>query len=150
MESKTASVPETDPKPGKKEKSFGSKVKRAGLWGGAIIVFLFLSFTAYAVFGNYSSGYRVGNVIKLSNKGYVLKTWEGQLDQGYLTRESDEGVATRIWYFSVGRGEEDVRSGIDQAIVEGKRVKLYYREKFMHVPFMGDTKYFIYKVEQVR
>jgi len=36
----------------------------------------------FATIADYSEGYRVGKVIKLSNKGYVFKTWEGTLGDG--------------------------------------------------------------------
>jgi hypothetical protein len=100
-------------------------------------------------FANYSEGFRVGQVIKLSHKGMVFKTWEGTLDQGYLAPNSDTGIATRIWDFSVDGGDTEVRQAMDAAIASGQRVKLYYREKYFNWAFRGDTKYFVYKLEVV-
>ena len=100
-------------------------------------------------FADYSDGYRVGQVIKLSRKGYLFKTWEGTLDFGYLQQDPQIGVATRIWDFSVDDDEYQVRKDIDAAIAKNEKVKLYYKEKIFQFSWRGDTKYFVYKVEKV-
>jgi hypothetical protein len=112
--------------------------------------------TAFGVFGllayyvTYSEGYRVGTVIKLSHKGYLLKTWEGQMDLGFLAPSQETGtssVATRLWDFSVRDGDSQVRTDMDRAIARNRRVKLHYEEKLWNVFLWGDTKYFVNKVE---
>ena len=109
-------------------------VAGAGLW--------------FAVAADYSDGYRVGKVIKLSHKGYLFKTWEGTLDFGYLQTDPQGGVATRIWDFSVAPGDEQVRKDIDAAIAGDYKVKLHYREKYVRLFWRGDTNHFVYKVEK--
>lgn len=111
--------------------------------GIAILVILFL---AYALFGSYSDGYRAGTVSKLSKKGYVFKTYEGQLNLGGLSGETGS-PASSLWSFSVDGGEHDVIKQLDDALLSGKRVKLYYKEKFILFFWQGDSKYYIYKVE---
>jgi hypothetical protein len=102
----------------------------------------------FVVAADYSEGFRVGKVIKLSHKGYVFKTWEGTLDFGYLQTDPDAGVATRIWDFSVAPGDDEVRRQIDSAIAGDYKVKLHYREKYVKLPWRGDTKHFVTKVER--
>jgi hypothetical protein len=102
----------------------------------------------FAMYADYSEGYRVGKVIKLSHKGVVFKTWEGTLDFGYLQTDPAGGVATRIWEFSVPDDAAQVRTGIDAAIAGDYKAKLYYHEKYFRFPWRGDTKHFIYKVER--
>jgi hypothetical protein len=101
-----------------------------------------------ALYADYSDGYRVGRIIKLSRRGYVFKTWEGTLDFGYLQTDPQAGVATRIWDFSVPADGEDVRKDIDAAIAGDYKTKLFYREKYIQLPWRGETKYFVYKVER--
>lgn len=114
------------------------------------IVVLVVAGAAWFSFGaDYSEGYRVGQIIKLSHKGYVFKTWEGTLDFGYLQQDPNAGMATRLWDFSVRDGDEAVRRDIDAAISSNAKVKVYYREKYFRWPWLGDTKYFAYKVERV-
>lgn len=98
-------------------------IKKIVLWiigltiTGTVLVILF------ALYGNYSSGERAGQVIKMSKKGYVFKTNEGQLNTG----EIQQG----IWNFSVKKSEPE----------------LHYDEKYVQIPFLGDTEYFVTKVE---
>ena len=106
----------------------------------AILVFIFLS-TA-----NFSSGYRAGVPIKVSHKGVLFKTWEGQLNVGGLTN-SGQGAIPTTWEFSVKGSDDGVREKIEKAITEGKRVKLSYKEKYVKFFWRGDTKYFVYDVE---
>jgi hypothetical protein len=102
----------------------------------------------FAVAADYSEGFRVGKVIKLSHKGFVFKTWEGTLDFGYLQTDPAGGVATRIWDFSVAPGDAEVRRDIDAAIAGDYKVKLHYREKYVKLFWRGDTNHFVTKVER--
>ena len=106
----------------------------------AVLVILF------ALFANYSSGYRVGRIIKISEKGYVFKTHEGQLNTGGFS-EGDGDITSSIWNFSVKRGDDQILDQIKNANKD--MVRIYYDEKFVKIPFLGDTKYFITKVEKV-
>lgn len=119
-----------------------------------LVVVAFLAVAALAGGGwflfvaDYSEGFRVGQVIKLSHKGYVFKTWEGTLDFGYLQTDPTAGVATRIWEFSVEDSAETVRRDIDAAIARNEKVKVHYKEKYIRWSWRGDTRYFVYKVEK--
>lgn len=102
----------------------------------------------YALFGNYSSGSRGGTVAKFSHKGVAFKTYEGQLNVGAFT-EREGGFAPEIWDFSVAGGNDEVREGLEDALLEGYRVKLHCHEKFFRFFWRGDSKYFVYRVERV-
>lgn len=113
---------------------------------GLIIVVLL----ALAVFSNYSQGYRSGIIMKMSRKGYVIKTYEGQLNTGGFSGDVTGGdMTSMIWSFSVRASEEDVIKKIEEAVDQGKRVKLYYKEKYFTIPFWGDTKYFVDSVQLI-
>jgi hypothetical protein len=121
-----------------------------------LIVLALVAVAALGLFGlaayyvTYSEGYRVGTVIKLSRKGYVIKTWEGQMDLGFLAPASEPSaspVATRLWDFSVHPSDVQVRQDIDKAIAQNRRVKLHYEEKLWAIFLWGDTKHFVNKVE---
>jgi hypothetical protein len=106
----------------------------------AIGVFVFLNVA------NYSTGYRSGVPIKISKKGVLFKTWEGQLNVGGMTTTADGTIPTQ-WDFTVKNGADSVLTKIDNAILYGKRVKLLYDEKYARFFWLGDTKYFVYDVE---
>ena len=103
---------------------------------------------AYYLFGNYSDGYRAGTVMKLSRKGLLFKTYEGELNLGLVMNNEGTPVSvSNIWPFTVGAGDTAAIQKLDTAMMTGKRAKLHYREKFVKVPWRGDTKYMVYKVE---
>jgi hypothetical protein len=101
---------------------------------------------AFLYFANFSSGFRTGVPIKMSSKGVLFKTYEGEINVGGLTNTS-EGAIPATWAFSVRKSERDVIEKIDEAIVHGNRVKLLYHEKYTKFFWLGDTKYFVHEVE---
>jgi hypothetical protein len=116
---------------------------------GALIVIIGLAILAFLLFSHKSEGYRVGVPMKISKKGVVFKTYEGEMNLGGLT-SSAQGAIPTTWEYTVRHSADSVLAKIDNAIVRGERVKLYYREKFVTFPWWGDTKYFVFDVEPVK
>lgn len=116
-----------------------------------LIIFLALIFGVlyYVSFGSYSEGRRAGFVLKLSKKGYIFKTYEGELRVGGLY--DGEGVMNATeWAFSVSAKNEEAIRMLEEAIATGQRASLTYEEKFFVLPWNGDTKFFITNVEVLR
>ncbi|MGH9802695.1 MAG: hypothetical protein ACRD82_20200 [Blastocatellia bacterium] len=104
-----------------------------------VLVVLIVGGTAAYTWGalrvSYSSGDRSGYVQKLSKKGWVCKTWEGE-----MAMVSMPGTAPEIFYFSVR--DEAVAAKINQAL--GKRVAIHYEQhKGVPTKCFGETEYFI-------
>lgn len=114
----------------------------------AVLILLIIGFVLFAAYANYSEGTRAGIVVKISKKGYVIKTIEGQLNEGGMAADNQNIVPT-IWNFSVKRNKEDVLKQLEDVQLSGERVKLYYKEKYYKFPWIGDTKYYVFKVERV-
>lgn len=112
----------------------------------AIVLLLILAVFLFLNYANFSSGYRAGVPIKVSHKGVLFKTWEGELNVGGLAN-SAEGAIPSTWEFSIADGDEQVRKQLEEAVTYGKRVRLNYNEKFVQFFWKGDTKYFVYDVE---
>mgnify|MGYP000912331366 CR=1 FL=1 len=94
----------------------------------------------------YSEGTRAGQLIKISNKGVVFKTNEGELNMGGLrVGTANDGLEGNLWQFSVL--EQDILDQLEAS--EGKRVKLSYKERYKSMPWQGDTNYFIVAVEVI-
>lgn len=102
-----------------------------------------------AVFGTYSDGYRVGQIVKFSKKGVIFKTYEGNLNVGGFAKDDDGDISPNVWAFSVYRDDSAIIRAIDDAMDQGYAVKLHYKERFYQFDWRGDTKYFIYQVEKV-
>jgi hypothetical protein len=102
---------------------------------------------ALAYNASFSEGSRTGKIMKLSKKGIVFKTYEGQLDVGGIQRSADGYAAGSVWEFSVEDNRTDVIQAIEKAMDENKRVKVHYEEKFFKFSWRGDTKNFATKIE---
>ena len=88
---------------------------------------------------SYSSGTRVGYVQKISRKGWLCKTWEGELQMSNIP-----GSAPILFNFSV-RG--DSVAGMIESTM-GKRVELRYEEhRGVPTSCFGETSYFIVGVK---
>jgi len=116
-------------------------------WLGIGIGLIVLLIGIYYLFGNYSTGTRAGTIVKLSRRGVVFKTLEGQLNLGGFTQDSGS-PATSLWDFTVDTDNTEVVQALEEANLNGHRVKLHYKEKFYRLPWRGDTKYFVIKVEK--
>lgn len=104
--------------------------------GMSIIVLGVATYFAFIYYVPFSEGYRSGELIKFSNKGILAKTWEGELSQGIS--------GAQIFKFSV----EDAQKEVIQKLIElqGKYVKVTYKERYATFFWLGDTKYFIIDV----
>ncbi|MBK9136941.1 MAG: hypothetical protein IPM15_21945 [Betaproteobacteria bacterium] len=84
---------------------------------------------------SYSSGERAGWVQKFSNKGWICKTWEGE-----LALVSLPGSTAEKFFFTVH--DEKVARDITRYI--GKRVSLHYEEKVgLPTTCFGETRHFV-------
>jgi hypothetical protein len=101
-------------------------------------VFILAGYFAFIYFANYSEGIRAGELVKFSSKGVLIKTWEGEISQGV-----SEG---QLFEFSVEDKEKDVIQNLND--FQGKYVKLHYFERYSKIFWLGDTKFFITKVEE--
>ena len=102
---------------------------------------MFAIWTAIGLNFTYSSGERAGFVQKISRKGWLCKTWEGELAISTIP-----GSMPILWTFSVR--DDSVAMAIEGT--NGKRVVLSYDEKpWVPTTCFGETKYFVTQVRVV-
>src|SRR3954465_13364968 len=90
---------------------------------------------------SYASGERAGYVQKISKKGWLCKTWEGELAMANLP-----GTMPQIFTFSVRN--DSIAKVIEQSI--GKQVSLTYEQhKGIPTTCFGETEYFITRAQRV-
>ena len=100
----------------------------------------------------YSQGQRVGVINKISERGLIWKTKEGQLSLEGIT-STGQPTGAGIWNFSLDRqarhGENtgSIYSLIGQHMEDGKRVKITYIEQFSTWPWRASTTYLVQSVE---
>lgn len=120
-----------------KKKSF---VRRH--WGKLLLSILVLVpaatlalWTAIALSYSYSSGERVGYLQKFSKKGWICKTYEGEIAQVNLP-----GQIANVFQFSVR--DDSIAAVINNA--QGKQVALTYEQhKGVPTSCFGETEYFV-------
>lgn len=100
-----------------------------------VIAALFSAYTWLTLSWSYSKGERAGYVQKFSKKGWVCKTWEGELAMINMP-----GTLTEKFNFTVH--DEAVVKKINESL--GKRVSLVY-EEHVGIPTtcFGDTGHFV-------
>ena len=90
---------------------------------------------------SYSSGERAGWVQKFSSKGWLCKTWEGE-----MAMVSMPGTTTEKFFFTVW--DDRVAEKISK--VMGKRVSLHYEEKRgIPTTCFGETRHYVTSVSVV-
>ena len=124
----------------KKAKRFTKKLMWSLLVLGVIAILGFILWADYT----HSEGTRAGDLIKISKKGYVFKTHEGQLKLGGIDLSNPEEGLSDTWSFSVKH--HHIVNKLES--LQGKKVVLRYEEKNYALPWQGDTNYFIIDVQE--
>jgi len=104
----------------------------------SVVVIVTVIYFSFIYFVTFSEGVRSGELIKISKKGVLFKTWEGEISQGIS--------GAQIFSFSVEDKHKDVI--IDLEKYQGRYVKLNYIERYKTLFWLGDSKYFVTKVTE--
>ena len=100
-----------------------------------LLVLVFTLYTLFTLHWSYSEGERAGILQKFSRKGWVFKTYEGELAMSIVP-----GVTPTIWDFSVR--DRSVAEKLNAAL--GKRVALHYTEhRGVPTSWFAETPYFV-------
>jgi hypothetical protein len=99
-----------------------------------LVVVIAALWTWFSLSWSYSEGERAGVLQKFSKKGWICKTYEGELAQ-YVVG----GVAPQIWYFSTR--DDKVAQQLSAAV--GTQVRLHYTEhRGVPTSCFAETPYF--------
>lgn len=116
-------------------------MKRLFLLSPFVLVGLFCAYLWLSLNWTYATGERAGYIQKFSRKGWLCKTWEGELSLVTLP-----GAAPEKFFFSVK--DDDVAAQVNTLM--GKRVTLTY-DQHPGVPSscFGETAYFVRAIRVV-
>lgn len=91
----------------------------------------------------FSEGSRSGVVQKISKKGLIWSTWEGELNLGYTTATKDANGGTTInpAIFRFSCSSDSAAKQVQAAERSGKRVTLKYQQYIFRGYKYGDTSY---------
>src|SRR5258706_10928174 len=113
------------------------QIRRRRRWPWLLLLLIVAAAAAYpyaALHWAYSDGERVGVLQKLSHKGWLCKTWEGELAMYVVA-----GVAPQIWAFTVR--DDKIANQLNAEL--GQRVRLHYEEhRGVRSNSFGDTQFF--------
>jgi hypothetical protein len=119
-----------------------NRFNRLLFWFVALLAAAILLFSGYvwgALHWSYSEGERAGTMQKFSSKGWICKTWEGE-----LLMTTVPGAIPEKFEFTVR--DEAVAGQMSAAA--GKRVILRYAQhKGLPGSCFGDTEYFVSQVQ---
>ncbi|MBI3219716.1 MAG: 6-phosphogluconate dehydrogenase [Bacteroidetes bacterium] len=122
-------------------------------WIKRIVIILLVAVVAlfsFSYWGTYSDGIRSGMVVKISKKGWVFKTYEGQLNLQTFGANKSPNLVSESFEFSVESDQQAVIKALEEASLSGERVSLKYEERLAKFFWRGDTKYFVTEVERLK
>lgn len=90
----------------------------------------------------YSDGTRSGILTKVSRKGYIFKTYEGELYVGGFSQGDGTIIPASVFYFSVTN--DKVYHKLDS--LQGRKVVLTYKQVYKNFFWQGESDYFIHDV----
>lgn len=114
-------------------------MKKILYWILFVIVIVVVAVVYFKYTFDYSKGYRAGLLQKFSEKGFVFKTYEGEMILSSVQSSTNVAIASEKFIFSVA-GEE-VAKQMEQ--IQGKHVVVHYREKKGTLPWRGDSRYIV-------
>ena len=106
-----------------------------------VVVLGLVGFAWITLHWSYSEGERAGYVQKLSKKGFVCKTWEGEMAMVTMP-----GTVAEKFLFTVP--SDAIAAKLNANV--GKRMALHYQQhKWIPSSCFGDTEYFVTDVRVV-
>jgi hypothetical protein len=131
--------------------TFGQRVKRTTRKVVRIVIIsaIIIGAIAFAIayWGVYDDGVRAGTILRISKRGVLFKTYEGQIDIGTFGGLKNVNPIAQTFDFSVE--DEQVVRDLQTVALTGERVNLHYIKRYVGFPWRGDTRYFAIKVERI-
>lgn len=121
------------------------KFKRFALIISLVLVIIW--FIYYFICGmTYSDGSRSGVLFKVSRKGFLFKTYEGELNIGGVNQ--GEGTIMPLTIFKFSTTKKQIYDSLE--IYQGRRVVVKYRQVIKNFFWQGETDYFVDHVSLVK
>ncbi|MFN7329436.1 MAG: hypothetical protein ACK5UP_08015, partial [Bacteroidota bacterium] len=85
-----------------------------------VAVVLLIGLFCFAYWGSYSEGIRSGMVVKISKKGWIFKTYEGQLNLQTFGANKSPNIVSESFEFSVDNDRAEVIKMLEEASLSGE------------------------------
>lgn len=127
--------------PSRAQRPLGKRLRRTFWLAVLVVMLLTAGYVALMVRFSYSNGERAGYVQKFSHKGWLCKTWEGELAMANLPGSMPELFVFTVW-------DDEVAGKINGFL--GQRVVLHYQEKVgLPTSCFGETRHFVDDVRPI-
>ena len=118
-------------------------MKRFALVSILVVVSLTALYSYWKFSFTYSEGYRAGLLQKISYKGNIFKTYEGEMILSSIRSNGNVAIASEKFFFSV----PDKEVALQLEKVQGESVVVHYVEKNGKLPWKGESNYFVDSVK---
>jgi hypothetical protein len=120
-----------------------TKMKKIFYIAATVLILIAVLTIYWRYFFTYSDGYRAGLLQKFSNKGYVFKTYEGEMILSSISSNRNVPLASEKFYFSVS--DKKVAQVMDT--IQGQMVIVHYRQKNGVLWWRGESSYLVDSVK---
>ncbi len=125
-----------------------SGFRRIARWITLVIAVILIGLFSISYWGVYERGTMSGKIFRISEKGFIFKTWEGKLNLETFGALKGVSPIAETFDFSVERKNKEVIRKLEEASLKGERVSLQYIKRFNVFFWRGNTKYFVTNVVQ--
>lgn len=115
-----------------------------------ILLLLGIGFAAFLYFGTYERGVMAGKILRISEKGYIFKTYEAKLSIESFGALKGTSPIAETFDFSVSTKQDSVYKQLQEVALTGERVNIHYVKRYIRVPWRGNTRYFAVKLERYK
>ncbi len=112
----------------------------------AVIVIGAIGIFSFYYFGYYEEGDMSGKVMRISQKGFVFKTYEGKINLESFGALRGASPIQEVFDFSVEKSNKEVINTLTEVALTGERVNLHYVKRYAKFFWRGDTQYFVESV----
>lgn len=115
-----------------------------------VFAFLIIGFLVFLYWGTYERGVMAGRILRISEKGYLFKTYEAKLSIESFGALRGTSPIAETFDFSVSTKQDTIVKQLQAVALTGERVNIHYIKRYVRVAWRGSTKYFAVEVERVK
>lgn len=115
-----------------------------------VLIILIVGFFALLYWGTYEKGVMAGKILRISEKGYLFKTYEAKLSIESFGALKGTSPIAETFDFSISTKQDSIVKQLQEVALTGERVNIHYIKRYIRVPWRGSTKYFAVEVERLK
>jgi hypothetical protein len=135
------------------QQDLGTRVKQTGKRILKIItislIVIGLGVFSYLYWGQIEKGTMAGKILRVSEKGYIFKTYEGKINLETFGALKGTSPIAESFDFSIDKSDQALIQRLQDVALSGERVYLHYIKRPAHFFWRGDTRYFATSVDRL-